>query len=360
MFFSISTHIDPRFPNNHQLGNLWINCDHGWQISNSTFYKGYVDNYCKIIVDASGAKIEHSIPRSFPLYYQTGLVTNLNSTPAQAWSDDVVEIDKLGNINLTKNSMDLTIEDTVLTIAQAQEQIGQLLDNKLSQAPDDLKLFCSGGVDTMLLYSMLDQFELVVDEHYEPDQFTTDNHLALDKFWGYAQIHHWTQPTWLATGSHGDEYFLRGPAVVAMLTAWHDINFGELLANNPDCYHYHHFNKYSELWKNTWDNRHQLQKEYPTIKLLHRQIINILVNDYQHWHLGNTLTWTPFKDINIAKILLQCPIDELIPQFLDARLSKDLIIDYNPNIIDYVSKYKNYNSQENIPKLAEYHAKSMV
>ena len=86
--------------------------------------------------------------------------------------------------------------------------------------------------------------------------------------------------------------------------------------------------------------------------------MNILSNDHQHWHLGNTLTWTPFKDIEITKTLLQCPINELIPQFLDGQLSKDLIIDYNTNIIDYLSQYKNYNSNENLPKLYKYHKNS--
>jgi hypothetical protein len=239
-------------------------------------------------------------------------------------------------------------------------QIRQLLDVKLTQVPQDIKLFCSGGLDTLLLYGMLagsHDFELIQDDHYEPDTFTEQNREALKQFWAYKQIHHWTHPTWLATGSHGDEYFLRGPTVIGMLTAWHDINFSKLLADNPTAYHYHHFNKYPDLWKNAWDNRNQIQDQYPTVELLHRQILNILVNDYQHWHLGNTLTWTPYKDINITKILLQCDINELIPQFLDGRLSKDLIIDYNPNIIDYLSKYKNHNMRENLPKLHEYHVK---
>jgi hypothetical protein len=358
LFFCIGANTDTRFPNNHQVGNLWINFDNGWQIDANIFYKGYSDNYCKIIVDSSGAKIEHSHPRSFPLYYQQNLVTNFDSTLTQAWTDDTVSIDNTGNITLTKNCIDLAVDNTVLNIAQAKTQICQLLDKKVKQVPSNIKLFCSGGIDTLLLYSMLNSFDLVTEEHYEHDAFTNNNQEALKKFWAYKQIHHWTESTWLATGSHGDEYFLRGPAVIAMLTAWHGINFGQLLADNPNCYHYYHFNKYSELWKNSWDNRYQLREEYPTINSLHNQVLNILVNDYQHWHLGNTLTWTPFKDIEISKILLQCPINELIPQFLDGRLSKDLIIDYNDNIIDYLSRYKNHNSKENLLKLYEYHAKS--
>jgi len=361
MFFSVSTSVDRRFPNNYQINNLWVNCDNGWAQTGTTFYKGYDDNYCRITVDAGGAGITHSLPRSFPIWHQTGIVTNIDSTLTPAWTDDAISMDLSGNIINTKINTDLKVPIETLTISQAQYLIQQRLDKKLTQLPDNVKLFCSGGIDTLLLYAMLAgqrSFELIVDEYYEQDTFTKTNQIALNKFWGYTQIHHWTSPTWLATGSHGDEYFLRGPAVIAMLTSWHNINFGKLLADNPDCYHYHHFNKYTELWTNSWNNRHQLQNEYPTVELLNQQIMNILVNDYQHWHLGNTLTWTPYKDIEIARILLQCSINELIPQFLDGRLSKDLIINYNPAIIDYLSEYKNHNAQENLPKLHKYHWKN--
>jgi len=372
MFFSVSTDIDQRFPNNHQVNNLWVNCDDGWQRTDTTFYKGYTDNYCRITIDSDGASIDHSQPRSFPLWYQEGIVTNIDSSLTPAWADDVVCMDVSGKITTAKINIDLTVPTQTLTIDQAQEQIRQLLDKKLTQVPDNLKLFCSGGLDTLLLYSMLFgrcSFELITHEHYEHDQFTKTNQSALSKFWGYSvawgprgytKIHHWAEPVWLATGSHGDEYFLRGPAVIAMLTAWHNINFGQLLADNPNCYHYYHFNKYAELWTDAWDNRFQLQKDYPTVELLNQQIMNILVNDHQHWHLGNTLTWTPYKDIEITRILLRCPINELIPQFLNGQLSKDLIIDYNPAIVDYLSQYKNHNPRENLPKLIENHAKSVA
>jgi hypothetical protein len=360
MFFSISTTLDSRFPNNYQINNLWVNCDDGWCSTNNTFYKGYSDNYCRITVDPAGACIEHGAPRSFPLWYQDGIVTNIDTGSVQAWTDDVVYIDHTGKITTTKIDVDLTIPPVSLTTDQALVQIRQRLDTKLDKVPENIKLFCSGGLDTLLLYSMLagrHSFELVIGEHYEQDTFTDKNQSLLDKFWAYKQIHHWTNSTWLATGSHGDEYFLRGPTVISMLTAWHDINFGELLADNSSAYHYHYFNKYPDLWKNSWDNRDQLREEYPTIDLLHGQIMNILVNDYQHWHLGNTLTWTPYKDIEIVRILLQCDINDLLPQFIDGQLSKQMIIDYNPDIIDYLSQYKNYNKNENLSKLYEYHAK---
>jgi hypothetical protein len=360
MFFSVALEPDQRFPNNYELDGIWVNCDPGWQRVNNTFYKGYADNRCQITVDAGRARVEHSTPRSFPLWSAPGRITNLAVESTAHWIDDVVSMDQSGVITVNKAQLDLVVPNNTITIKQAQQQIRQLLDAKLTQVPADIKLFCSGGLDTLLLYGMLagrHNFELVTDDHYEPDAFTEQNRDALNQFWAYKQIHHWTQPTWLATGSHGDEYFLRGPVAIATLTAWHDINFGQLLADNPGCYHYHYFSKYNDLWTDAWLTRHRLQKQYATVQELNNQVLNILANDYQHWHLGNTLTWTPYKDIEIIKILLQCPIDELIPQLLDGRLSKDLIMDYNPAIIDYLSEYKNHNARENLPKLHEYHSK---
>lgn len=355
MFFSISTSIDKKFPNNYFINNLWVNCDNGWQKIGETFFKGYNDNFCRIVTRPDGARLEHNQHRSFPIWCQEGVITNLSPKSVKVCADDTAAINPSGKITLGKLNIDLTTVPNSLTVEQAQEKIIQLLNNKAKSVPEGIKLFCSGGVDTLLLYSILPDVELVTDEHFEPDHFTDRNQADLQKFWSYTQIHHWTKPTWLATGSHGDEYFLRGPTAIAMLTAWHNIDFAKLLANNLDCYHYHHFNKYSDLWKRAWDTRQQLKTQYPTSEALNTQILNILVNDHQHWHLGNTLTWTPFKDIEIAKILLQCPVTELIPQFLDAKFSKDLIVAYNPQIVDAVSKYKNHNSSENLHKLVEYH-----
>jgi len=357
MFFSINNTIDKKFPNNFCIGNLWFNCDNGWQQTDTTFYKGYNDNYCRVVFDQHGAVVEHSQPRSFPLWYRQNLITNLDCALSPIWADDQARIDQTGNVTLTKVPLELEIQPNTLTTGQAKHLIQQRLNLKLKTVPDNIKVYCSGGVDTMLIYSMLPNCELLIDNHYQQDQFTISNRLSLEKFWAYKQIHHWTQPTWLATGGHGDEYLLRGPVVISMLTAWHNIDFMKILSKCKDSYHYHYFNRYTELWETAWSSRHQLRQDYSTVESLNQQVLNILVNDHQHWHLGNTLTWTPLKDIEIAKILLQCPIDELLSQFVDAQLTRDLIVDYNPDIINFVSKYKNFDCKKHLPKLLEYHMK---
>jgi hypothetical protein len=365
MFFSVTTSPDQRFSNNHQIGKLWVNCDSGWQLMPDGFYKGYQDNYCRINIDTNGIGIDHSQPRSFPLWYQPGAITNLPAKGnwQQAWTDDSIAMDSMGMVLLTKVDQDLTVPDQQLTVDRAvgkiMQQLNQSTEDLFKYQNKNLKLFCSGGVDTFLLYGMLTahglSFDLVEQEHYEDDTFTRANRQALESFWSYKQIHHWSTPAWLATGSHGDEYFLRGPAVIAMLTAWHDIDFGQLLEENTDAYHYRYFKKYPELWANAWANRHTLREQCPTREQLNQQIINNLINDHQYWHLGDTTTWTPFKNIELVKILLQCDVVDLLPQFLDAQITKTIIQQYSPGVLDFVSKYKNYDSREHLSKFFAWH-----
>ena len=371
MFFSITKQQDSRFPNQWQCGNLWVNCDHGWQQPTPTQWtKGYYDNHCALQMTEIGAKITHSTPRSFPLWHGPGIATNLpcDTASTRAWADDDLIMDFEGNVLATKRPIDCSVSDQPLTL----QQVKQLIVDHLSQSLDqlqkmqiqNLKLFCSGGIDTLMLYAMLMRdridFELITHEYYDYDMFTCHNSKTLKLFWAYEQIHHWNQPTWLATGSCGDEYFLRGPAVIAMLTSWHDINFGELLEQNKDKYHYYHFNKYHDLWTESWKTRHQLRHQYPTIHDLNQQIINHLVNDHQHWHLGNTMTWTPFKNIEIAKILLRCDIQDLLPQFLDGEFNKSLIEDFYPGSIGFLSKFKNTNNKQVLPDFFQWHVNNSM
>ena len=104
--------------------------------------------------------------------------------------------------------------------------------------------------------------------------------------------------------------------------------------------------------------QHQQTQQQPLQQLTQyytQQILNVLLNDHQHWHLGNTLTYTPFKNIEIVKILLQCSVEDLLSQFLNGQLTKDLIARVNPAFLDFLSLYKNFNSNQNLPKLINYH-----
>jgi hypothetical protein len=361
MFFCIGPVADSRFPNNYKIDSLWFNCDNGWrEISAGKWYKGYPENYCQIEFDSTGARVLHDQFRSFPLWHNHHTVTNLVCPEAtqQIWADDQCVIDHTGQVKVNKVSLDLTIADRTISVAEAQQQIQTILDSTVQSFFDQFdiepKVFLSGGVDTLLIYSLLHSHEknmsLVKESIYEQDHFVQTNQQILKSYWAYCQFHHWLQPVWLATGSHGDEYLLRGPETIALLTAWHDIEFEKILLKNPHCYHYKYFlkEKNLQIFRRYWEQRHELQTTYDTKEKLIQQILNILVNDHQHWHLGNTLTWTPLRNIQLAKILLQCDIQALLPQFLDASISKALIDVYQPGTSQFASNYKNFDHTQNL------------
>ena len=159
-------------------------------------------------------------------------------------------------------------------------------------------------------------------------------------------MHHWRQPSTLITGGCGDEFFFRGPTAIALWAAWHDINVIDLLKQNTNYYHAKYFLKdvNQQAFRQALDNRDQILQSYPTEVDLIKQILNINVNDHQHWHLGETITVTPYKNLEITKLLLRLSKENLLKQVLDADVSKSLIQRLDPLAIKYVSPYKNYNN----------------
>ena len=83
-------------------------------------------------------------------------------------------------------------------------------------------------------------------------------------------------------------------------------------------------------------------------------LCNIILNDWQHWHLGNTLTWTPLRDLRIFKLLLQLPLESAIGQITDSVISKKLIERNFPNGTRLISDQK--NSVAAMKNLAELYA----
>ena len=79
---------------------------------------------------------------------------------------------------------------------------------------------------------------------------------------------------------------------------------------------------------------------------------NYNINDWQHWHFGNTLTWTPLRDIEIFKLVASLPLADLKNQIMNSTLSKELICRNNPKILDYLSEQKNAtNHMENLTNI---------
>lgn len=377
MFFSISPKIDNRFPNNYSIDLGFFNCDDGWnqQSINGTtiFYKGYsssavadiiadpvpqhTGNFCCVIINDQ-VTITHDVNRGFPLYWYpntmlTNLIQEIDSPYVNLYSDRYVSIND--SFELSEHFFDCygTIDNTKITFNQCVDQLSKILIDQITNLKfsNPYNLFLSGGIDTCLLLALLNSqkidYTLLDYEHFDYDAFTYRNINFIKKqHWAYSQMHHWRAPHILITGGCGDEFFFRGPTAIALWAAWHNIDIVKLLKQNPTFYHAKYFLK--EVNQKTFEqylsNRLQVLRDYPTESDLVKQILNINVNDHQHWHLGHTLTVTPYKNLEITKLLLRLSKEDLLRQILNADVSKALIQQLDSSALKYVSPYKNYNN----------------
>jgi hypothetical protein len=76
-------------------------------------------------------------------------------------------------------------------------------------------------------------------------------------------------------------------------------------------------------------------------------------NDWQHWHLGKTLTYTPLRDIEMFKLYARLEVDALKEQLMNSAIQIRLIGKNNPKLLNILSPQKNsLNYMEN---LASFH-----
>jgi hypothetical protein len=105
-----------------------------------------------------------------------------------------------------------------------------------------------------------------------------------------------------------------------------------------DSLHYWYYDnkKYYEAW-----DKQKLNYSLSSFKDTLKTCCNYNINDWQHWHLGNTLTWTPLRDLDIFKTIARLPFDDLKDQIMNSTVQMALIAKNNPEILTYLTKQKN-------------------
>ena len=379
MFFVISKDKDTRFPINHQLvGGWWLNTDRGWTgiWTNQGFvhFKGYcldrpVDrtfaeqifvkgpltgrgSFTAVLAHNDGrVEIKHDQDRAYPLWWsqETQQLGNIGLPHAQnIWADAVATLTVDGQL----------IEERWSSFRQLapctpMTDVVEFLYNKLCRTfkylyhNKPVRVFFSGGIDTLTCIAFLRhldiQHQMIWAEHFEYDQFTCEFLPELKShpgYWGYQQLHHWRERNYLVTGGMGDEIFMRGPTTVNMMLMHLGMTMDDLLSDND--YHSEYFRKPKNL-----QIYHQQSQDAELTALakdrdkLVTHIINNVSNDHQHWHLGNTITFTPFKDTEMLSAVLSLSNDDLIKQMSNAELQRQLIERTDPTLLQYLSVHKN-------------------
>lgn len=367
MFFHINKTFNSDFPCHWALGMFFVSTDTGWKHTRrfglDILYKGYADsapleslldqivlqsaprltgNFCAIVVCDGSLQIQTDRYRSFPIYIGSHTINNLVPQDCTAWTDSLITVHS--DLEVTEHKFDVIghIDIVELDFNQALDQVHHILSHKtqqfLSHNTLPLKVFLSGGVDTMLLYSYLvaagAEFELLDYDHMDHDYFWRCNSHLFKKFWAYKQTHHWKTPCVLASGTPGDEFMLRGPESADFYLRHFGISLNESILKNHMQYDYVMLEK----------NQQRLSNQPPLLfsrSDLHWHLCNIMVNDWQHWHLGHTLHWTPLRDLDIFKIIMRLPLQNAVEQMVDNKFSRALIERNIPNGSDFISSQKN-------------------
>jgi glutamine synthetase adenylyltransferase len=171
--------------------------------------------------------------------------------------------------------------------------------------------------------------------HTDLDYFYLKNHHTLSNFWGYKQIHYWSSPCVLLSGTPGDEFTVRSPTTANMMLKHHSESIDDLLDSFKESLHYRYFLRYTDLF------RSQQSLSFITLTSAINECLNIILNDYQHWHLGETLCYTPLRDVEIFSTIASLHKQDLIKQIFNSRVQKELIMRNAPHLLDSLSTDKN-------------------
>lgn len=375
MFFSINTYPLDNFDQVHKFDRLYVGVDAGWTLHETAthlmLYKGYCDtntmsnivesvieqteptllgNFCFIIMNKQTGiiKIKTDLYRSFPIYYRRYFeVTNLIPSEHVVWTNNLIEMDQELDVIVTKFNTIGTVNDSLLSVDEVIDSIDQIMDRKVLGLMKNnhlpVRVYLSGGVDSLLVYSYLQKHNVECDRvkynHVDHDKFWMMNSYDITRNWGYQQIHHWVEPTMLVSGAPGDEFMLRNPVTGDQYLKFRNMNMLELLKQPHwyGCYHYSYFCRE----KNMAVFRDQDVPTWRTAKEMIWHLCNNVINDWQHWHIGNTLTWTPLRDLEILKLMLRLPVEDALGQLMDCRISKEIIRRNSPELLNLLSEQKN-------------------
>jgi hypothetical protein len=351
MFFNIGRNTSDRFPIHVAHAGMVISLDPGWNITDRVIYKGLPGNECTIRLNVDSIEVDSGPRRTFPVYHNEDNISNLINYPTTYTSGQDLTVH---NATVLANTESTTFTKLDLNDDELLDYLYNYIDDKVKNFNPGLpiKVFPTGGVDVALIISFIlkhkKDYEFLNAEYKAMDYFTCHNRDTIGNNWAYRDIHYWTTPSILMSGTLGDEMMLRNPQHAYMLAKLNGEDIIETLKANPDLYHSHYYSR-SKL-------KH-FYNEADELNLNEEQTKNFILGrnsfDYQHWHIGETLTWTPLNDLTIANIMLNFSYAVLRDQFLDAGISKKLIARNNPEHLKLVSKLKNIDHFGHLYKLFE-------
>jgi hypothetical protein len=309
--------------------------DKGWSQHNSVWYKGY-STECKLSENIdnilSGYKpkgiwcVISSVEGIYKVYHPE--LCNFPSNGFTNLYDNTASGNRL-ELNQYINSMDVVVDNVVSMLVDTCQGY---VNNNI----DTLNIWCTGGLDSVLLLAICEKANIPYNLYAHKSSYSS--HVEYDtnltkhvkhEFPNYSFISLFADKTVLATGYGGDNYFCRHPVQINLLAN----SLGKTVVDVAKTHHY----VYPYLRKQSLQNiTTSLSEEEVKQRLLYQ--IQIW---YSVWHIDNTITFTPYQDIDLFKMILTLPIHELIEASLDGTIQKKAIEKCNPELLSLVDGQKN-------------------
>ena len=311
--------------------------DKGWTQVNSVWYKGYstecnlsenIDNilngykpkgiWCMISSVDSTYKVYNPKLCNFPFNGFTNLYNNNVVHNYLAFNNSI-------------NSMDVVIDNVVSTLVD-------IIQGYAKYNSDILNIWCTGGLDSILLLAICEKVSIPYNLYVDHTHSRTHNVYETDlikhvknEFSNYSFMSMFSEKTILATGYSGDSFFCRHPEQINLLANVLNLTAHDVVNSNQYVYAYLKRPMFSNM-----NNIFGISEEEAKTRILHG-----IAEWFSVWHIDNTITFTPFHDEDLIRMVLTLPIHELIEASSDGTVQKKAIEKCNPDLLLLVDNQKN-------------------
>ncbi len=349
MIFEIGRSPNTNLSEHYEDSGWVISTDKGWdQHSHGgavCLHKGLQSNSCTIAVNDSGWILETPMMRSFPLWSSEDGECVTNCRPLHNKIHNFNKVSHDGKLKVEYEEpewiSDVFNQSKCLEQSVLEDKICDLLVGQASALTSTglmIKIPNTGGVDTTMIRSVLDYAGVeytLADAIKTPSRthqhMIDQNKLAGGNFWGYQQMADTSVPHILATGFWGDEYLQRNPLYTHLYLQYFDKDLTKAYESAGQSY-----------MRNFFDHHYRAKvKDFDCTDTPRRLLQDMMLNDFQMWHIDECLTWTPLGDIELLRLSLQATPETAIDQCVNAGLSRSIISRLNSKNLDLLDTNKN-------------------
>lgn len=393
MHFEISTDINNKFSSHYKLmENLYLSTDLGWEVLNINntlvYFKGYqtsfdshqdfineiINNpvprfkglFIGIICKGNTIELTFDVDRGTHIYYSDNKISTFNLENNLQVLPPIQYI-IIDNYEVTFKNFDplekyLNFEP--LSEDEVFYSIDKVIENNfnkiLPRCMSPILVMITGGLDTLLAFSYLKKYtsnyKILTYEHIDFTEFICKNWRVFKTRNNNEGFLHFHGTHVILGGGWGDERLLRDPRICNLNFKLNNTTVLNEIENYKDSYQYliaqtpNYLQGYEDQ-KNLNLNKIETFKEMYSINL-----------HVRCWgHVENNIYFHPLKDLEITNLMLRLPFHIQKQQMFDGYFHKKLIYNNDPNLLKYVSKYKNYNCFENVYKFhKDYNASKYI